>query len=410
MTAVSTTSSDEHDDRVVDRPLPGSARRPCAARPGPRAANWRLAAVPLLLGRGSGCGGALRAAAGSPSAPSAPWRWSIRFVSRFIAMGESSFGESSKSGQACVDHRTEHASEQGRRDSNPQPPVLETGALPVELLPSGDGPVDVSTRPRRPSKAIRRSAAPSSASTTERSADEPTAAHAGWRTRWPRPHPPRWPPRCRRGRRPDGPSSDRTAWRSSGVLERGQDVGEQPGRGLEHLGPQAAQRPEQLRYWTSSAWHRRQCSTWRAGVVGRGRRRRRRRRPAASASVVTPHGRALVIVRHRRALPRQREQLARAAAAGPVEAHLGRRLGDAELGGDGLVGQVVDVAQHDHGPQPGRQLGGAPRRAGRAGRRPRPEPAGSRVGVDVGDRERRRRAPRGGGGPAGRGGSRRSWP
>src|SRR5712692_1008764 len=29
--------------------------------------------------------------------------------------------------------------EQGRRDSNPQPPVLETGALPVELLPSGVG-------------------------------------------------------------------------------------------------------------------------------------------------------------------------------------------------------------------------------------------------------------------------------
>ena len=29
--------------------------------------------------------------------------------------------------------------EQGRRDSNPQPPVLETGALPVELLPSGPG-------------------------------------------------------------------------------------------------------------------------------------------------------------------------------------------------------------------------------------------------------------------------------
>ena len=24
---------------------------------------------------------------------------------------------------------------QGRRDSNPQPPVLETGALPIELLP-----------------------------------------------------------------------------------------------------------------------------------------------------------------------------------------------------------------------------------------------------------------------------------
>src|SRR5262245_33348121 len=29
--------------------------------------------------------------------------------------------------------------EQGRRDSNPQPPVLETGALPIELLPFGTG-------------------------------------------------------------------------------------------------------------------------------------------------------------------------------------------------------------------------------------------------------------------------------
>ena len=27
---------------------------------------------------------------------------------------------------------------QGRRDSNPQPPVLETGALPIELHPSKD--------------------------------------------------------------------------------------------------------------------------------------------------------------------------------------------------------------------------------------------------------------------------------
>jgi hypothetical protein len=29
---------------------------------------------------------------------------------------------------------------QGRRDSNPQPPVLETGALPIEPLPSVDAP------------------------------------------------------------------------------------------------------------------------------------------------------------------------------------------------------------------------------------------------------------------------------
>ena len=28
-----------------------------------------------------------------------------------------------------------HTASQGRRDSNPQPPVLETGALPIEPLP-----------------------------------------------------------------------------------------------------------------------------------------------------------------------------------------------------------------------------------------------------------------------------------
>ena len=30
--------------------------------------------------------------------------------------------------------------EQGRRDLNPQPPVLETGALPIELLPYNAAP------------------------------------------------------------------------------------------------------------------------------------------------------------------------------------------------------------------------------------------------------------------------------
>src|SRR5438270_13504804 len=33
--------------------------------------------------------------------------------------------------------------EQGRQDSNMQPPVLETGALPVELLPWGARSLDV---------------------------------------------------------------------------------------------------------------------------------------------------------------------------------------------------------------------------------------------------------------------------
>ena len=35
--------------------------------------------------------------------------------------------------------RTPRPFQQGRRDSNPQPPVLETGALPVELRPFGSG-------------------------------------------------------------------------------------------------------------------------------------------------------------------------------------------------------------------------------------------------------------------------------
>src|SRR6059058_2425219 len=42
--------------------------------------------------------------------------------------------------------------------------------------------------------------------------------------------------------------------------------------------------------------------------------------------------------------------------AGPVQAHLGGRLADTELGGDRLVGQVVDVTQDDDRPQARRQI------------------------------------------------------
>ena len=38
------------------------------------------------------------------------------------------------------DHSTGEASQQGRRESNPQPPVLETGALPIELHPCASNP------------------------------------------------------------------------------------------------------------------------------------------------------------------------------------------------------------------------------------------------------------------------------
>ena len=73
--------------------------------------------------------------------------------------------------------------------------------------------------------------------------------------------------------------------------------------------------------------------------------------------VVTLHARAY---RPRRVLV---EQVAQPLAA-PVQAHLGRRHRDAELLGDLLVRQAVDVLQHDEHPQLRRQV---LERAGRAG-------------------------------------------
>ena len=118
---------DEHDDRVVDDLGPG--------RPGDLAQlaahlrrNWRGWCALLGLGpAGGGAGGSRRLARRARRRRrAAPWRCSMRFCSRFIAMAALSY-ERWRSVRV----------EQGRRDSNPQPPVLETGALPIELLPSG---------------------------------------------------------------------------------------------------------------------------------------------------------------------------------------------------------------------------------------------------------------------------------
>src|SRR5256714_8213587 len=66
--------------------------------------------------RWGGGGAGRRRSAGAGVSP--PWRFIWRLVCRFTA--------------ASV--RSEPV-EQGRRESNPKPPVLETGALPIELLP-----------------------------------------------------------------------------------------------------------------------------------------------------------------------------------------------------------------------------------------------------------------------------------
>src|SRR3954464_9173329 len=98
--------------RVGQATLRSSARTSLMNSPG---------LVRFSLSAWRGVGACRRWAFGLPSAVSEPCRCNIRFVSRFIA----------------IDQAPGVGGEQGRRDSNPQPAVLETAALPVELLPYG---------------------------------------------------------------------------------------------------------------------------------------------------------------------------------------------------------------------------------------------------------------------------------
>src|SRR2546428_4189426 len=102
-----------------------------------------------------------------------------------------------------------------------------------------------------------------------------------------------------------------------------------------------------LRYCTSSAWQRRQASTC----------RRRFRSAGAVPSTMPGSASATSSLCMGLLLSLERVQLLAQPATGPVEPDLGRCLRDAELGGYGLVGQVVDVAQDDDRPQPRRQIG-----------------------------------------------------
>src|ERR1700694_5038878 len=90
--------------------------------------NW---AIDARSSFGRGWRGAARV--GAPSAVRAPWRCNNRLVSRFIDM-EWAYCVL-VGGGSWLWWRFSGAG-QGRRDSNPRPPVLETGALPAELLPS----------------------------------------------------------------------------------------------------------------------------------------------------------------------------------------------------------------------------------------------------------------------------------
>ena len=269
--------------------------------------------------------------------------------------------------------------EQGRRDSNPQPPVLETGALPVELLPSGVGRC-------RLRYSGHRSAAPS--------------AIGGQRVE-------------RRRLQPPGSAVDDGA----GGAGRGgggdaADVGE-AAAGEHATGRRGAPRPPRGRRGSRRAARARARAPRCAGCAapaaacgtaparpgsagsarrGGGRRGRRSAVPSATSAssvgdVVTPHRRP---PRRRSPGPRPGNTRLAQLAAGPVEPHLGRRLGDAELGGDRLVGQVVDVAEHDDGPQLRRQVARGRPRAGRGAGWRRPGPRGRARG-----RCRRRRRRRG---------------
>src|SRR5688572_27614352 len=75
--------------------------------------------------------------------------------------------------------------------------------------------------------------------------------------------------------------------------------------------------------------------------------------PSATAgrtSAISSHSMCVLLV------TAEREQPLAQLASCPVQAHLGGSLADAQLGGDGLVREVVDVPEHDHGPQLGGKL------------------------------------------------------
>src|SRR5581483_4921882 len=107
-----------------------------------------------------------------------------------------------------------------------------------------------------------------------------------------------------------------------------------------------------LRYWASSAWQRRHESTWRTTLASA---RSWWSTTCGNSSAIWSHCTDVLLSVTLSQLPAQWEEALPQSAPGPVEADLGRPFRDTQLGGDGLVGEVVHVTQHHDGAHVGRE-------------------------------------------------------
>src|SRR4051794_19017252 len=158
---------------------------------------------------------------------------------------------------------------QGRRDSNPQPPVLETGALPVELLPSGGLATDSFAPNRKPGS--HRLAAESGQAPGVAPHDG-SLAHTGMVRRFARarssaavvvPAAATAPATAPAYARRRFVSTEVTARRSLAAVMLARVAASIPGVGSKYWVRRSCSPRSIRRYRASSAWQRRHDSTWR---------------------------------------------------------------------------------------------------------------------------------------------------